>query len=200
VSSGKKSVTRANSFAKSLAGLLILWQEWSAPRIMPYRAQFEHWIPLPLESVFDFFGDPANLPRILPAWMQVKIEQTSLVAPPDAPPGTTFAGAGSSLLASSRALPFLPFRIRSEARIVCFGMNSFFEDVQGAGPFRSWHHRHEFISDVRDGVGGTLVRDRIEYEIGFEPAGRLINALFIAPQMRRIFAYRQQATERLLLK
>jgi ligand-binding SRPBCC domain-containing protein len=79
-------------------------------------------------------------------------------------------------------------------------MNSFFEDVQGAGPFRSWRHRHEFVSDCRDGVVGTLVRDRIQYEIGFEPAGRLINALFVAPQMRRTFAYRQQAIERLLLK
>jgi ligand-binding SRPBCC domain-containing protein len=167
---------------------------------MRYRAEFEHWIPLPLERVFAFFGDPANLPRILPAWMQVRIEKTSLVAPPDAPSGMTFAGAGSSLLASYRALPFLPFRLRSEARIVAFRMNSFFVDVQGAGPFRSWHHRHEFVSDVRDSVGGTLVRDRIEYEIGFEPAGRLINALFIGPQMRRTFAYRQQAMERLLLK
>ncbi|HEX9111957.1 MAG TPA: cyclase, partial [Terriglobales bacterium] len=59
---------------------------------------------------------------------------------------------------------------------------------------------HEFVSDCRDGVVGTLVRDRIQYEIGFEPAGRLINALFIATQMRRTFAYRQQAVERLLLK
>jgi ligand-binding SRPBCC domain-containing protein len=167
---------------------------------MTYRAQFEHWIPLPPERVFAFFGDPANLPRILPAWMQVRIEKASLVAPPHAPPGKTFAGAGSSLLASYRALPFLPFRIRSEARIVGFVMNSFFEDVQRAGPFRRWRPLHEFVSDVRDGVGGTLVRDRIEYGIGFEPAGRLINALFIAPQMRRTFAYRQQAAERLLLK
>jgi ligand-binding SRPBCC domain-containing protein len=167
---------------------------------VPYHAQFEQWIPLPLERVFAFFGDPANLPRIMPAWMQVRIEKTSLVTPPDAPPGKDFAGAGSSLLASYRALPFLPFRLCSEARIVGFGMNSFFEDLQGAGPFRSWHHRHEFLSDVRDGAAGTLVRDRIEYQIGFEPAGRLFNALFIAPQIRRTFADRQKAVERLLLK
>jgi ligand-binding SRPBCC domain-containing protein len=166
---------------------------------MLYRAQFEQWISLPLKPVFGFFCDPANLPRIMPTWMQVRIEKASFVTPSDAPSGNTFAAAGSSLLASYRALPFLPFRIRSEARIVSFGLNSFFEDVQGSGPFRSWRHRHEFISDVRNGVTGTMVRDRIEYEVGFEPAGRLINALFIAPQMRRTFAYRQRAIERLLL-
>ena len=78
-------------------------------------------------------------------------------------------------------------------------MNDFFADVQGQGPFRSWHHRHEFASEIRNGMSGTRLRDKIEYEIGFEPLGGLINMLFIAPQMRRTFAYRQQAVERLLI-
>lgn len=167
---------------------------------MAYRAQFEQWLPLPLEQVFEFFGNPDNLPAIMPGWMQVRLEQRSLVTPPDLPPDKNFAGVGSTLLASFRAVPFLPFRIRSEARIVGFAMHAFFEDVQGEGPFTSWRHRHEFASEVRDEVAGTRVRDQIEYEVGFEPLGWLINALFIAPQMRRTFAYRQQAVERLLLK
>jgi ligand-binding SRPBCC domain-containing protein len=129
--------------------------------------------------------------------LDVRIEEAAIVPPPDAS-STNFAGVGSKLVASYRVLPFLPFRMRSEARIVGFAMNEFFVDVQGEGPFRSWHHRHEFASETRGGIPGTRLRDQIEYEIGFEPLGRILNVLFIAPQTRRTFAFRQQAVERLL--
>ena len=102
-------------------------------------------------------------------------------------------------MASYRALPFLPMRIRSEAQIVGFGLNEFFADIQTKGPFRSWHHRHEFVAENRGGIAGTRIRNRMEYEIGFEPLGRIINALFVAPQMRHTFAYRQRAVERLIV-
>lgn len=165
---------------------------------MPYHAEFEHWIPAPLEKVFEFFADPMNLPRIMPEWMRVRIEEIAVVAPPGSS-GSHFAGAGTKLFASYRALPFLPKRIHSEAQIVGFGLNESFADVQTRGPFRSWHHRHEFATEDRGGIPGTRVRDRIEYEVGLEPLGSIVNALFIVPQMRRTFAYRQRAVERFLI-
>jgi ligand-binding SRPBCC domain-containing protein len=64
--------------------------------------------------------------------------------------------------------------------------------VQGKGPFRSWHHRHEFAAQVRGGVSGTLVRDVIEYEVGFGFLSTLANTLFISRQLRRTFAHRQR--------
>jgi len=162
---------------------------------MPHHAQFEHWIAAPLEKVFAFFADPLNLPRIMPAWMQIEFEEFIVVPPVGLPPN--FAGLGTRFLASYRALPFLPLRIRSEAEIVGFGINEFFADVQTKGPFRSWHHRHEFAAENCDGIWGTRARDRMEYQVGFGPLGRIINALFIAPQMRRTFSYRQRVVEQL---
>lgn len=164
---------------------------------MSYHAQFEHWIAAPLEKVFAFFSDPLNLPRIMPAWMQIRFEELVIVPPAGSP--ARFAGVGTRFLASCRVLPFLPLRIRSEAKIVGFGTNEFFADVQTKGPFRSWHHRHEFAAESRGGIPGTRLRDRIEYEVGLEPLGWIINALFLSPQMRRTFAYRQRAVARLLL-
>ena len=164
---------------------------------MPYRAEFEQWIPVPLDDVFRFFAVPRNLPRIMPAWMEVMIEEAAIVPPPNSS-SRDFAGPGSTLAASYRTLPFAPFRIRSQARIVGFAMNDFFEDVQDHGPFLSWRHRHEFALETRNGISGTRLRDRIEYEIGFEPLGWILNMLFIAPQMRGTFAYRGRAVERVL--
>jgi len=165
---------------------------------MTYHAEFEQWIPAPLEKVFEFFSSPRNLPRIMPAWMRVEIEEITTVAPRGFS-SSRFAGEGTRFFASYRALPFLPMRIRSEAQIVGFGLNEFFADVQTKGPFRSWHHRHEFSAENREGISGTRLLDRIEYEVGFEPIGSVVNALFIAPQMRRTFAYRQRSVERFLV-
>jgi ligand-binding SRPBCC domain-containing protein len=163
---------------------------------MSYHAQFEQWIAAPIEKVFAFFADPQNLPRIMPGWLAIEFEELVIIPPPGAPPH--FAGVGSRFLASYRALPFLPMRIRSEAEIVSFSTNEFFADVQTKGPFRSWHHRHEFEAEDRGGVLGTMIRDRMEYEIGFEAFGGIINHLFIAPQMRKTFAHRRGEIERLL--
>ena len=169
----------------------------SAPNPMVYRFQFEQWVPARLESVFRFFADPKNLPRLMPPWMQVRIETVHIV-PPDVGASNHFAGAGSVLTASYRTTPLLPFRITSEARITGFGLNDYFEDIQGKGPFKTWHHRHAFLREVRNGVDGTVVRDEIEYDPGFGPLGGVGNSLFIAPQMRRTFDHRQKTLEEII--
>jgi ligand-binding SRPBCC domain-containing protein len=170
---------------------------------------FNQWIPASLEKVFLFFADPANLPRVMPAWMDVRIERERILPPPAAElvraesvqppaPPNRLAGVGSEIEASYRTIPGIPFRIGSVAVITAFSMYHFFEDVQGRGPFKTWHHRHEFHTETREGVPGTIIRDIVDYEIGLGMFGRVGNALFVAPQMSRTFRYRQQTIARLL--
>jgi len=158
--------------------------------------------------VFLFFADPANLPRVMPPWMAVRIDREKTVPPVGAPTATLnlssssgsnrLAGPGSEVEASYRAMPGLPFRIHSVAIITAFSMNRYFEDIQGHGPFKSWHHRHEFAAETRDGISGTVIRDIVDYEVGFGPLGSLANALFVSPQMKRTFAHRQNKVLQLL--
>ena len=154
---------------------------------------------MPLERVFEFFGNPENLPRIMPPWMQVRVDEIRFVAPPDAPASGRFAGTGSIVIVSFRPIPFLPFRIRTKANIVGFAMNRFFEDAHSDMVFKSWHHRHEFAAEERAGSTGTIIRDVVTYEVAFGPLALLVNALFVAGQMRRTFEFRQQVVGRLLL-
>jgi ligand-binding SRPBCC domain-containing protein len=93
---------------------------------------------------------------------------------------------------------FLPIRAQWIARITEFEWNHYFADVQDKGPFRSWHHRHEFLAETRAGVEGTLVRDVIDYEIGFGFLGEIANAIFVRRQMQNTFAQRQQILPKLL--
>jgi ligand-binding SRPBCC domain-containing protein len=66
------------------------------------------------------------------------------------------------------------------------------------GPFKTWHHRHEFKSEKRNAVEGTLVSDVIDYEVGFGFAGRIANRFLIRPQMHHTFAKRQSVLPDLL--
>lgn len=172
---------------------------------MRYNLQFEQWVPFPLDRVFLFFANPGNLPRIMPAATRTELLHVKLVPPAgvEEPKATVtdqqpIAGAGSELVTSFRVIPFLAFRARWIARITEFEWNHHFADEQKQGPFRHFHHRHEFQSQMRDGINGTLVRDRIEYEVGFGMLGELANRIFIRRELEGIFRYRQSALKHLL--
>lgn len=168
---------------------------------MSTHHEFTDWVPFPLPRVFAFFCDPRNLPRLMPAATGTRIDKLHLVSPS---PGTEnsnsshAAGIGSSIETSFRMFAFLPLRARWIARITEFEWNHHFADVQEKGPFKRWHHRHEFVAETRDGVDGTLVRDSIEYEVGFGSLGAIANLLFVKRQMRNTFAQRQQILPGLL--
>ncbi|HEY0565540.1 MAG TPA: SRPBCC family protein [Terriglobales bacterium] len=158
----------------------------------------EAWFPYPIESVFAFFSDPENLPRIMPAWQKAVIESAKLMRPPDME-GTPceVAGKGSELLITFRMLPFMPLRKSWRALISEFEYLSHFCDVQMSGPFKYWHHCHHFRSEQRGDVMGTIVRDELEYEL---PLTWLADAgdTVVRTNIAGVFRYRQKETERLL--
>jgi len=162
---------------------------------------FEQWVPFPRSRVFAFFSNPENLPRIMPASSSTKlmelIRKPTPPPPPDQPDDAA-AGVGSTIVTSFRIFPFLPIRARWIARITEFEWNHHFADVQDKGPLRSWHHRHEFLAETRAGVEGTLVRDVIDYEVGFGFVGELANAIFVRRQMQNTFNQRQRTLPKLL--
>jgi ligand-binding SRPBCC domain-containing protein len=163
--------------------------------------QFEQWVPFPIEHVFAFFSNPENLPRIMPPASGTKLITVSRAPVPPPPPDSTgdkAAGVGSTIVTSFRLFPFLPVRAQWIARITEFEWNHYFADVQDKGPFKRWHHRHEFRAEAREGMAGTLVRDVIDYEVGFGFLGAIANALLVRRQMQTTFARRQQTLPALL--
>ena len=172
---------------------------------MPCHAEFAHWVPVPIERAFLFFANPGNLPRIMPPQTGTELLNLRLVSPPGIEPVLStvtdqapLAGAGSEIVTAFRVVPFLPYRARWIALITEFEWNHHFADIQKKGPFKHFHHRHEFLSEVRDEVNGTIVRDVIEYEIGFGFIGRLAQKFFVGPQLQKVFEYRQSALGKLL--
>jgi ligand-binding SRPBCC domain-containing protein len=135
----------------------------------------------PREEVFTFFADARNLEAITPPSLRFRILTPTPVL---MAPGT--------LIDYRLSLSGVPFRWRT--CIEAFEPGRRFVDVQLRGPYRRWRHVHEF----EDAPGGTLVRDRIEYQLPFGPLGELAHVLFVARQLRAIFQHRRGRIEALL--
>jgi len=135
---------------------------------------------------FPLLCQSANLPRIMPPQTGATLLQTRLLAPPlqagiETEDAGKLAGSGSEIAVSFRLFPHLPFRMKWVSRIVEFEIDQYFVDVQARGPFKFWRHRHEFLPSDRNGLPGTTIRDIVEYEIGFGPAGDLADRTFVRP-------------------
>ena len=136
-------------------------------------------IELPREEVFEFFADAFNLQKITPPDVHFRV----LTPPPiELRKGTRI---------DYRLTVFrVPFRWRT-----VFGLWEppvRFVDEQERGPYRSWVHRHEFC----DLGGGTLVQDRVEYELPWSPLGELAHPV-VRRKLDHIFDFRQAKIQQL---
>ena len=168
---------------------------------MRHTFQAQQWLPYPVAVVFAFFANPGNLPPLMPAWQQARIDELNLIAPPPPPSGSPSklgTGVGTTMVLSFRALPLLPLRLRWHALIPEFAWNDHFCDTQTAGPFHYWRHCHAVQAETRNGADGTVVHDHVEYELPGGPLGDLANLVGGRLQLRYIFRYRHRQTARLL--
>jgi len=137
-----------------------------------YRLECELWLPRSVEEVFAFFCDARNLDVLTPSWLHFQVLT----------PGPVEMRPGAEI---DYRLRFRGVPIRWRSEITVWDPPRRFVDEQRRGPYRKWVHEHRF--EERD--GGTLAGDRVEYAA---PGGSLANRLFVAPDLRRIFRYRQQ--------
>jgi ligand-binding SRPBCC domain-containing protein len=169
---------------------------------MKHTLRMVQWVPYPTGRVFAFFADPRNLPPLMPAWQEARIEAIDLVPPSgrdQASASFPVAGSGSRMTISFRAVPLLPFRMMWDAVIVDFEWKRTFADEQRPrGPFRYWHHRHTVTELVIGKMKGSQIEDELEYELPFGLLGDIADKLVIARQIQHIFAHRQQRLLELL--
>lgn len=168
---------------------------------MVHILESEQWLRFPVPMVFAFLANPQNLPPLMPAWQQARIEELRLIAPPPPPAGSPSrlgTGVGTTMILSFRMLPGLPMRMNWHAAISEFEWNDHFVDRQTAGPFAFWRHRHSVKEEMLDGVPGTLAQDRVEYKLPLGPVGDLLNAVAVKAQMERLFAYREKRMAELM--
>jgi ligand-binding SRPBCC domain-containing protein len=149
------------------------------PRI--HHLYREQLVPRPIDEVFGFFARAGNLERITPPWLGFGLRTPE--------PAEMRAG---TLIEYRLHLHRIPLRWIS--RIERWEPGRAFEDMQVKGPYRLWHHRHEF----RSAGGGTLVHDHVRYALPLGPLGELAHAAFVERDLARIFAFRYAAVKELM--
>ena len=132
-------------------------------------------LPYPRPRVFDFFSRAENLDLLTPPWLHFAILT----------PLPVVMGKGTVIRYRIR-LRGVPVGWTSE--ITCWEPPLGFTDRQTCGPYRSWVHCHWF-----DEVpGGTVATDVVTYSVF---GGWLVNRLFVAGELRKIFDYREARRE-----
>jgi ligand-binding SRPBCC domain-containing protein len=143
------------------------------PRIF----QSEVWLPRPIDELFAFFANAANLEALTPRWIGF-----SILTPQ---PIELRRGA---IIDYRLRLHGIPVRWRTE--ITAWEPPNRFVDEQRRGPYRLWVHEHRFTT--KD--GGTNISDVVRYA---PPGGWIVDWLFVRRDVERIFDFRREKLQEL---
>lgn len=139
------------------------------------------WVSAPIDEVFAFFDDPANLARLMPPPVQIRLLEID-PAPPQ--PGSIFTfGYGLG-----------PFQRRWTVRLLEREAGRRFRDETLDGPLARFDHTHSFAPARR----GTWIVDEIDYHLG--PGGTMGELLDMLAgwAMRATFVWRAFRQRQLL--
>jgi uncharacterized protein (TIGR01777 family) len=137
--------------------------------------ELEQWVPRPPAEVFPFFSSPRNLELLTPPFVGFEVLGSST---PDLQKGTTI----------DYRLRLHGVPVRWQSVIESWDPPHGFADLQTRGPYKLWHHSHEFEPHE----GGTIIRDRVRYEVPFGAAGALVGGALVTRDLAAIFRYRQE--------
>lgn len=139
------------------------------------------WVTAPIDEVFAFFDDPANLARLMPPPVQIRLVR---IEPSPPQPGSIFEflyGLG-------------PFQRAWTVRLLDRVPGERFVDETVSGPMARFDHTHSFEPAAR----GTWIDDRIDFHVGPDgPVGAVVDAL-AGIVMRMTFVWRAARQRQIL--
>ncbi len=140
-----------------------------------YRLRREQLVGQSPNDVFRFFADAGNLDELTPKWLRFEVVTPR---PIEMKPGALI----------DYRLRWHGLPIEWVTRIEEWSPPHRFVDTQIRGPYKLWHHTHEF--EAVD--GGTRMSDVVRYALPLGPIGRVAHALAVRRDVAKIFDYRQR--------
>jgi ligand-binding SRPBCC domain-containing protein len=146
-----------------------------------YTLHKKQKLPISLETAWEFLCNPANLSKLTPSEMNMKI-----ISGADRP---MYAG---QVLQYS-VTPIAGIKTKWVSEITQFEDKKYFVDLQLYGPYAFWHHKH-FIHEID---GGVEMEDIIDYKVPLGFLGQLVHPILVKPKLEEIFNYRKTQLEAL---
>jgi len=142
---------------------------------------FETILNAPIQRVYEFHCDTNNLPLITPPWIKVSIVKLDLPLVQ-----------GSHIILDITRFGFTQ---QWEMEIEAMRPNEAVIDRAIRSPFKSFRHVHGF---EKIDENQTRMKDMVEFALPFKPLSN-IALPFIKKDLKRMFDYRHEATNKALL-
>lgn len=149
-------------------------------------------VAAPLDEVWAFHSETDGLEALTPAWMRLRVEA---IRGPDGERDPAMLETGAQIRLSVRPFGLGPRQrwvSRITAREEAGDAATFVDDMVG-GPFARWEHTHRFVADG----DGTVIDDRVEYELPFGALGRSLGPV-AKVGFEPMFRFRHRRTKALL--
>jgi len=147
---------------------------------MMHQLKREQQLNCSIERAWGFFSSANNLSVITPKDMSftvlTKLESDDI-----------FEG----MLIDYHVSPLFKIKMNWQTEIIKVDYMKSFIDFQVKGPYKVWHHYHEFIENDE----GVLVKDIVDYELPMGFLGEIAHHLFVKKKLEHIFNYRQEVLE-----
>lgn len=139
-----------------------------------YRLYSQQFLPISIEEAWSFFSTPQNLQKITPENLDFRITS----------PEKGEAYLGQIITYSIRLNKIFKMNWVTEITYITKGKS--FVDEQRFGPYKMWHHLHNF--EKVD--GGVLMTDIVHFKLPFSWIAPIIYSLFVKRNLSTIFNHR----------
>jgi ligand-binding SRPBCC domain-containing protein len=151
--------------------------------VKTYERRWELFMPISLDTAWDFFSSPLNLQKITPPDMQFTVtspynEDTKMYA---------------GMIITYKVSPLLGIKLNWMTEITHVQDKQYFVDEQRFGPYALWHHQHHFKAVD----GGVIMTDILNYAVGYGAAGTIANKVLVQRKINQIFKYREKAIKQM---
>lgn len=147
---------------------------------MTYQIIREQQLNCSIDKAWEFFSSANNLSVITPEDMKFTV-LTQLDN------DDIFEG----MIIDYSITPIFNIQMHWQTEIIHIDYKKSFVDFQVKGPYKLWHHYHEFIENEK----GVLVRDIVDYELPLGFIGKIAHRLFVKKKLEYIFDYRKDVLE-----
>ncbi|KMQ60177.1 SRPBCC domain-containing protein [Chryseobacterium angstadtii] len=149
---------------------------------MKHRLFREQQLNCNIETAWKFFSSANNLTEITPKDMNfivlTKMENDEIV---------------EGMLIDYYVSPLFGIKMKWQTEILKVDFQKSFIDFQKKGPYKLWHHHHEFIPNEK----GVLMKDTVDYELPMGFLGEMAHSLFVKKKLEDIFNYRYTVLEKM---
>jgi len=137
----------------------------------------EQFLPVEMNTAWDFFSSAKNLAVITPPEMDFKI-LTQLENK------EIFEG----MIIDYTVKPLFGIPVHWQTEIYKIDKPGIFIDRQLKGPYKIWEHTHHFIKKEN----GVLMKDEVKYQLPFGMIGELTHSLVVRKKIEEIFSFRRE--------